>query len=64
METNRSKEDRLEIVLPSLPKDTDLRNLWVLACEIIQELEKMGVLDQREFEPAHLFVIPEETFDE
>lgn len=51
------KELHIEIPVYALPKDTDLQVLTPLVQEVAASLEEMGVFDQREFEPAHVFVI-------
>ncbi len=51
------KELHLEIPLFGLPKDTDLRIFTPIVRDVAASLEKMGVFGQREFEPAHVFVI-------
>lgn len=51
------KEVHVEIPLYALPKETDLKVLTPLVREAAANLEQMGVFDQREFEPAHVFVI-------
>jgi hypothetical protein len=51
------KELHLEIPLYGLPKDTDLQIFAPIARDVAASLEEMGVFDQREFEPAHIFVI-------
>ncbi len=47
----------LQITLYGLPKDTDVESLTPLARDVAAHLEEMGVFDQREFEPAHLFYV-------
>jgi hypothetical protein len=48
----------LEIPLYGLPEGTDLKSLTPKVLDMVEGLEEMGVFDQREFEPAHVFVIP------
>lgn len=47
----------LEIPLYGLPTDTDLEALTPIVRDVAESLEEMGVFDQREFEPAHVFVL-------
>jgi hypothetical protein len=51
------KKLQLEIPLYGLPEGTDLQLLAPIVRNVAASLEEMGVFDQREFEPAHVFVI-------
>jgi len=61
MSQSSGKELHIEIPLYALPKDTDLQTFTPLVQEVAASLEEMGVFDQREFEPAHVFVIAKGT---
>jgi hypothetical protein len=64
MSSDSFKVISLEIPLYALPKDTDLSKLKLTVLNTMQELEKMGLFDQREFEPANIFLIKKETNNE
>ena len=60
MEGSMSKESRpISLTLPyyALPHNTDSETLTPLARELAKNLEVMGVFDQREYEPAHVFAL-------
>ena len=57
MPENPRKATSLEIPLFGLPQNTDLRIFTPIVRNVAEGLEEMGVFDQREFEPAHVFVI-------
>ena len=59
MVDNPNKAIRLELPLYALPHNADPEELAVQARDVAKALEEMGVFDQREFEPAHVFVFPE-----
>ena len=54
----------LTLPIYALPKDTDSETLTRLARNIAKDLEVMGVFDQREYEPAHLFTALSRRIDE
>ncbi len=67
MEGLMSKEIKpVSLTLPiyALPKDTDSETLTRLAWDLAKNLELMGVFDQREYEPAHLFAALNMRIDE
>lgn len=57
MPENPRKATNLEIPLFGLPQNTDLQMFTPIVRNVAESLEEMGVFDQREFEPAHVFVI-------
>ena len=62
-----SKEIKpVSLTLPiyALPKNTDSETLTRLAWDLAKNLELMGVFDQREYEPAHLFTALNRRIDE
>jgi hypothetical protein len=67
MEESMSKEDKpISLTLPiyALPDNTDPETLTPLARELAENLEIMGVFDQRGCEPAHVFALLKEKIDE
>jgi hypothetical protein len=54
-----SNEIALQISVYGLPEDTDIESLTILAHQAAATFEEMGVFDQREFEPAHIFLVGE-----
>ncbi len=62
-----SKESKpISLTLPyyALPYNTDSETLTPLAQELARDLEVMGVFDQREYEPAHVFAFLKVKIDE
>ena len=60
MEGSMSKESKpISLTLPyyALPHNTDSETLTPLAQDLARDLEVMGVFDQREYEPAHVFAL-------
>jgi len=62
-----SKESKpISLTLPyyALPHNTDPETLTPLAQDLARDLEVMGVFDQREYEPAHVFALLKGKIDE
>jgi hypothetical protein len=67
MEGSMSKESKpISLTLPyyALPHNTDSGTLTPLAQDLARDLEAMGVFDQREYEPAHVFALLKGKIDE
>ena len=67
MEGKMSKKaNPVSIKLPiyGLPRDTDPETFTPLAWNLAKTYEMMGVFDQREYEPAHLFALLKGKVDE
>jgi len=67
MEGIMSKEIKptsLTLPIYALPQDTDPEILTRLACDLAEDLEVMGVFDQRDSEPAHFFAALNREIDE
>ena len=56
----------ISLTLPiyALPNNTDSEALTPLAQDLARDLEVMGVFDQREYEPAHVFALLKGEIDE
>jgi len=67
VEEPMSKEiDPISLTLPiyALPRNTDSETLTPLAWDLAKNLEIMGIFDQREHEPAHVFALRKGKIDE
>ena len=67
MEGKMSKKaSPVSIKLPiyGLPQDTDPETFTLFAWDLAKTYEMMGVFDQREYEPAHLFALLKGKVDE
>jgi hypothetical protein len=62
--SKESKPISLTLPIYALPHNTDSETLTPLAQDLARDLEVMGVFDQREYEPAHVFALLKEKIDE
>jgi hypothetical protein len=62
--SKQSKPVSLTLPIYALPQDTDPETLTPLAWELARNLEVMGVFDQREYEPVHVFTLPRRKINE
>jgi len=54
----------IKVPIYGLPRDTDPETFTPLAWNLAKTYEMMGVFDQREYEPAHLFALLKGKVDE
>lgn len=62
--SKESKPISLTLPIYALPDNTDSETLTPLVRELAKDLEIMGVFDQREHEPAHVFALLKGKIDE
>ena len=60
----RKQTDKPTLPYYALPHNTDSETLTPLAQDLARDLEVMGVFDQREYEPAHVFALLKEKIHE
>jgi len=60
----QAKPISLKLPIYALPQDTDPETFTPLAWDLAKSYEMMGVFDQREYEPAHLFALLKGKVDE
>ncbi len=60
------KANPVSIKLPiyGVPRDTDAETFTELAWDLAKTYEMMGVFDQREYEPSHVFAFLKRRKDE
>ena len=54
----------LKLPIYALPQDTDPETFTPFAWDLAKTYEMMGVFDQREYEPAHVFTLLKRREDE
>ena len=60
----QAKPISLKLPIYALPQDTDLETFTTFAWDLAKTYEMMGVFDQRDCEPAHVFAFPKRRKDE
>ena len=60
----QAKPISLKLPIYALPQDTDPETFTPLAWGLAKTYEMMGVFDQREYEPAHVFILLKGKKDE
>jgi hypothetical protein len=60
----QAKPISLKLPIYALPQDTDLETFTPFAWDLAKTYEMMGVFDQRDCEPAHVFAFPKRRKDE
>ena len=62
--SKKAKPISLKLPIYALPRDTDPETFTPIAWNIAKTCERMGVFDQREYEPAHVFALLKRRKDE
>ena len=60
----QAKPISLKLPIYALPQDTDPETFTPLAWDLAKTYEMMGVFDQRDHEPAHVFTLLKRRKDE
>lgn len=60
----QAKPISLKLPIYALPQDTDPETFTPFAWDLAKTYEMMGVFDQREYEPAHVFALLKRRKDE
>ena len=62
--SKKGKPISLKLPIYALPQDTDSETFTPLAWDLAKTYEMMGVFDQRDREPAHVFTLLKRRKDE